>query len=323
MIIIYNMKNLFLIKNPEIFQGEKCLKKNKKYFEGWYFKNTKDETGISFIPGININEKEKKAFIQIITNDTSYFVNYDIDDFEFRDNPFYIKIGNNFFSKEKIYIDIKDKTQGIIIFGELKYSESKNIKTNLLNPNIMGPFSYIPFMECNHAILNMKNRIEGKITINDKMLDFNNGTCYMEKDWGCSFPKSYIWCQGNNFKKNNASFMLSIANIPFKILNFKGLICSLIIDNKEYRFATYNNTKLIKYEIKDDIVNIVLKKCHYTLKIKSKLATSLKLSAPVKGKMEKDIYESISANITLTLKKKNKIIFSDTSTNCGLEIVEE
>ena len=51
--------------------------------------------------------------------------------------------------------------------------------------------------------------------------------------------------------------------------------------------------------------------------------TGLKLSAPVKGKMEKDIFESISSSITVTLKKNDNVIFSDTSTNCGLEIVRE
>lgn len=60
------MNKLFLIKNPELFQGEKRIKTNNNYFEGWYFKNTNSKKGISFIPGININEQEKKAFIQII-----------------------------------------------------------------------------------------------------------------------------------------------------------------------------------------------------------------------------------------------------------------
>jgi len=59
------------------------------------------------------------------------------------------------------------------------------------------------------------------------------------------------------------------------------------------------------------------------LNISSKYKAGLKLSAPVKGKMEKNIFESISALITVTLKKDNNIIFSDTSTNCGLEIVHE
>lgn len=95
-----NMNKLFLMRNPEVFQGKKCLKKNKDYFEGWYFKHSNGDMGISFIPGICINEKGKKAFIQVITNDTSYYVDYSIDDFSFCHNPFYIKIKDNFFQKK-------------------------------------------------------------------------------------------------------------------------------------------------------------------------------------------------------------------------------
>jgi len=73
-------------------------------------------------------------------------------------------------------------------------------------------------MECNHIILSMKNKANGFININNQKIKFKNNIGYIEKEWGSSFPKTYIWCQGNNFKKSNTSFMLSIANIPFKIL---------------------------------------------------------------------------------------------------------
>jgi len=69
------------------------------------------------------------------------------------------------------------------------------------------------------------------------------------------------------------------------------------------------------------MLNITLKKDHYLLNINSEYNPGLKLSAPIKGKMKKDILESISSTIKGTLKKDNKIIFSDISTNCGLEIV--
>ena len=311
------------MKNPELFQGEKNIKTNNNYFEGWYFKNTNNENGISFIPGININEKEKKAFIQVITKDSSYFVNYNIDDFKFGFEPFFIKIENNFFSKEGVHINIKDDAQNLEVHGEIKYSNARNIETNFLNPNIMGPFSYIPFMECNHAILNMRNRADGFIDINNSKIMFNNGIGYIEKDWGCSFPKSYIWCQGNNFQNSNASFMISIADVPFKAFHFKGIICDLIIDNNEYKFTTYNNAKLIKYDVEDNCLDIVLKKENYYLNVRSKCTEGLKLFAPVKGKMEKDIFESISSTIIVTLRKDDKVIFSDISQNCGLEIVGE
>lgn len=317
------MNKLFLIKNPELFQGEKRIKTNNNYFEGWYFKNTNSKKGISFIPGININEQEKKAFIQIITNDSSYFVNYNIEDFKYNSKPFYIKIGNNFFSKSKIHIDIKDKAQNLIVFGDIRYTESQNINTNFLNPNIMGPFSYIPFMECNHAILNMKTTANGFININNDKIKFENSIGYMEKDWGSSFPKSYIWCQGNNFKKSNASFMISIADIPFKNFHFNGVICDLIINNEEFKFTTYNNAKIVEYYVDSNFLNIILKKGNYYFNINSEYNTGAKLFAPVKGKMEKDIFESISTTIRVTLRKDDVVIFSDISTNCGLEIVYE
>ncbi len=311
------------MKNPELFQGEKYLDTNRDYFEGWYFKNTNNEEGISFIPGINIDNKNKKAFIQVITNNTSYFVNYDINDFEFKHNPFCIKIGNNTFTKGFINIDIRDDSQNLKVNGNIKCSNTKNIKTNILKPNIMGPFSYIPYMECNHAILSMKNNISGYIDINNKEINFNNSNGYIEKDWGYSFPKSYIWCQGNNFQKSNASFMLSIADIPLKFVDFRGIICALIIGNQEFKFTTYNNTKIVRYDVTNNYLDIMLKKVNYYLNIKSTYNEGLKLFAPVKGKMEKDIFESICSAITLTLRKDNTIIFSDTSLNCGIEVVQK
>lgn len=98
----------------------------------------------------------------------------------------------NFFSKDKIHIDIHDINQNLKVYGEIKYSNTKNINTNLFHPNIMGPFSYFQFMECNHAILSMKNIVNGLININQNKIIFNNDAGYIEKDWGYSFPKKYI-----------------------------------------------------------------------------------------------------------------------------------
>ncbi len=125
------MNKLLLIKNAELFQGEKDLNKKKNYFEGWYFKNINNQRGISFIPGINIDDTGAKAFIQIITNNNSYFIDYNIKDFKFNYNPFYIRIGDNIFSKENININIEDASQKLKIYGNIKYSDSKNINTNI------------------------------------------------------------------------------------------------------------------------------------------------------------------------------------------------
>lgn len=317
------MKKIKMIINPELFQGKKYLKNNKRYFEGWYFKNSNGKDNIAFIPGINIDKGNQKAFIQIITNTESYFINYPIEDFSFHDDPFYIKIEDNFFSYDSLDINIEDLEHKINIKGSIKYSNHQKIKTSIVNPNIMGPFSYLSFLECNHAIGSMKNTIFGYMNINEKKVIFDKGIGYIEKDWGYSFPKYYIWCEGNNFQKDNASFMCSIADIDFKLFHFKGFICVLILDNKEYRFTTYNHSKIIKYEILKDQINIILKHKDYYLEINSKYSYSQKLKAPINGNMKKDIYESISSKVRIVLKKNEQIIFDEISNNCGLEIVTE
>ena len=312
-----------MMNNPEVFQGEKYLDSNKDYFEGWYFKNIGKDEGISFIPGISISSKEKRCFIQVITNDSSWFIDFDINDFEYNYEPFWIRIGNNYFSKERVHIDIIDKQLDIVIKGDLKYRNSISIKRKWLSPNIMGIFSYIPFMQCNHCILSMKSNVEGIISINDKNIEIFNGTGYIEKDFGVSFPKYYVWGQGNNFNDKNVSFFVSVADIYFKLFSFRGFICSLIIKDKEYRFATYNNSKILKYEIKDNGYELVLKKGKYILEIESLNNDGFMLKAPVNGNMDKEILESINGIIKVTLKKNKKVIFSDESCNCGLEIVNE
>lgn len=319
---LYYMKKLRLIKNQELFQGEKFLKKNKNYFEGWYFKQVSSNRQIAFIPGINIQNGVKLAFIQVITRDKSYFVNYSIDEFKYDTKSFNIQIGNNIFSKEGIHIDIRDENNKLTITGDIKYSDDVNIHTSFLSPNIMGFFSYLPFMECNHAVITMKNRVDGFVKINNSKFVFENSDGYIERDWGCSFPKKYMWCQGNSFKNNNASFMLAIALVDLRLFTIRGLICSLIVDDKEYRFATYNNAKVVKYRVNNKRISIVLKKGKYVLNIVAKKNNSSSLLAPVKGGMSKGILESITSDVSVTLKKKDKIIFSDTSMSCGLEIVE-
>lgn len=102
-----------------------------------------------------------------------------------------------------------------------------------------------------------------------------------------------------------------------------GIIATLIIGDKEFKFTTYNNAKLVEYKVDENSINITLKKNDYFLNIKSQYNEGLKLSAPVKGKMERDVFESISSTILVTLKKNSTLIFSDTSKNCGVEIANK
>ncbi len=313
------MNSFYLLQNPEVFQGEKKIKYTNSYFEGWYFKHTIQNKSISFIPGIHIEEGKKSAFIQVITNFSSYYISYPFDEFSFSHEPFFIRIGNNFFSLNEIKIDLQDTN--IKIQGELFYSNHKKINKSFLMPNIMGPFSYLPFMECNHAILSMKHEVNGLLMVNEQPYHFKNGIGYIEKDWGSSFPTSYVWAQANDFENPDCSFFLSVATIPISCFSFTGFICSLILEGKEYRFSTYNGSKIANFRTSSQNFNIVLKQKDYRLHIYSDTKNSFSLKAPRVGSMNREIFESIDANIMICLSKQDAILFEGKSKNCGLEIV--
>lgn len=314
------MKKSYYRYHPEIFQGEKKLNCSE-YFEGWYFKNTCSNFNIAFIPGIHIEQGIKKAFIQVITNTNSYYINYGFEEFKYQQNPFYVCIGNNLFSMQYIHLDINCPEQNLTLKAELSYSHSEHIQTSKVSPNIMGPFSYLPFMECNHGVLCMKNTIHGYVSFNDDKYIFDSGIGYIEKDWGSSFPQSYLWCEANHFSNPSASLFLSIATIDLKAFSFTGFISSFLLNGKEYRFATYNNSKILNYEVRPSCIDVVLKHKMDLLLIHSEIPNGLTLKAPVHGQMQKDIQETIQSSIDITLKNKDTILYQDSSSFGGLEIV--
>lgn len=261
------------------------------------------------------------SFIQIITKENSYFLNYSFQDFSFSNSPFFIKIANNSFSLDNINININDSFHMLNIEGNIHFSNNTSIDSNFFAPNIMGPFSYFPSMECNHAVLSMKSNISGSLYFNGNLINFDDGVAYIEKDWGTSFPKSYIWCQTNEFLAFPANFMLSIANIPLGNFSFTGIISDISFENKEYKFTTYYGAKLKKYDVNNDSIFIEIQQGNKTLSVSSLSENSNFLLAPSKGKMNKEILESISSKINVQIKEKDKIIFSNSGFNSGLEIV--
>ena len=94
--------------HPDQFQG---WEKNKKYFEGWYFKvvNADESKALAFIPGIAMDENGlKQAFIQVIDGKkrTAEYHKFDANEFRPHTGFFELTIGQNFFSNDKIRLDL-------------------------------------------------------------------------------------------------------------------------------------------------------------------------------------------------------------------------
>lgn len=288
--------------------------KRKTYFEGWYFKHQFEYESIAFIPSVSVDEKgNKSCYIQAITNTDSYIFNFPYEEFYASKSKLYIRIGKNYFSKNGCYVILSNEK--VAIEAKFVYQKFTEIKGD-----IMGIFAFVPFMQCRHGIISMKHKVDGSLQLNDKLKIIEGGIGYIEKDSGSSFPKKYLWLQCNDFSKNLSVF-ISLAKIPFLKKEFDGFIASIIFNDIEYRFATYNNSKIIKSFIFDnnDKKEILLRNKRYELLISFKENSFKTLAAPNNGEMKRKVEESLNAEITVQLSKGSTIIFEQNSLNAALE----
>lgn len=316
---MYGITKLF---NPEIFQGKH---KKKDYFEGWYYKIVdKDESNsFAFIPGVAFDKSGNgHSFVQIIDSleyNTEYF-KFPLSDFSYSEKALDVTIADNNFKNNKIEVNLKNDKYSVN--GSLEFYDIEPFPKTLLRPGIMGPFSFVPFMECYHGIVNINHKIKGSLMINGKLVDFTDGYGYIEKDWGKSFPKWWVWIQSNHFKEKDVSLTFAIAKIPWMNKHFTGFISFLKIKGEMYLFATYTGAKVKKLEYADGQINIIVEDKKHVLSISGVYDESGVLKAPKNGLMERTISESISSKVKVTLKDKNgKVIFDDYGENAGLEVV--
>ena len=328
-------------RHPMIFQGKMTT---KSYFEGWYFKlvDPTEQFIYAIIPGIALDKKKgsSHAFIQILNGKTAEYeyLQFPLSDFDASRTKFHIQIGNNSFSDTHLTVDI-DRPE-IKLRGEVNFTKIIPFPTSFLRPNVMGPFTYLPFMECYHGLVNLSSKIEGVLTVNDQKIDFSSGKGYIEKDYGTSFPDNWIWMQSNHFSEDDTTFFFSLAKIPYLGLKFPGFLCVFTYREKKVIFATYNGAKITQLTLSPDNVNIQIENSKYSLKITAKKSNGAKkdgvgaiMRAPKNGQMTSKCIETISANIDLRFYQKISRkssgsyegieIMHDTGKNAGLEIMAD
>ena len=320
---MYGLRRLF---NSEIFQGKH---KKRNYFEGWYYKliDPTMEHAIAIIPGISMgkNRKDCHAFIQVLYNgrQVSYY-RFDLRAFRYHKKRFAIRIGQNYFSESRLYLRMSHAEQSHAELScNLTFKDIIRLPKSLYLPGIMGPYTYIPFMECYHGIINIHHNITGKLKIGDKQIDFTGGYGYIEKDWGRSFPKAWVWLQSNHFGNRDASIMLSAARIPWLGSSFPGFISFLRIGEKLYLFATYTGAKLIRLDYEQGILRALIMDRSYRLELSVTQTQGGELKAPSMGRMERTIIESINSVVRIRFcRRSGELLFEGTGTNAGLEIVD-
>jgi tocopherol cyclase len=308
---------------PWAFQGSLT---RKNYFEGWYFKHVSaDRRQVwSFIPGISLSHEGRHAFIQVLNGRTgeSQVYEYEVEAFSASGKELNVHVGQSHFTTEGVTLDLQNKSQKIT--GTISYASMEQYPSSLFNPGIMGWYSFVPFMECKHGVVSMYHTLKGGLLIGDTYVDFDGGTGYIEKDWGSSFPESWIWLHCNTFASTNSSFTFSVAKIPWLGSYFIGFISFLKIEGKFINLSTWSKARIEKLEYADNNLKISITNKKYILEVEALNQQAGPLKAPVLGSMTRIIKETVDATLFLKLSDHGgNTLFHDKGTRAGMELIEK
>lgn len=294
---------------PELYQGPSHVK-HTGYFEGWYFKAAFPHGALAVIPGVSLAPRDAHAFVQTLYRGESRYHRFRLDEFDYGTREFSVRVGGNRFSLTDLTLRLPE------IDAELRISSKTRWPGNLLAPSSMGWYAYMRFMECYHGVIVLDGLVHGRLNARDDV----EGRFYLEKDWGSSFPKGWIWLQSNSFERP-ASITCSVALVPFRNRVFTGFIAGLWDGRILHRFATYTGARVSSVVVGERSVELTIRDSTKTLKISAARAAGGELVSPIRGAMQGRITESLDAEISVELLEGESPTFEGTGVHAGLEVV--
>ena len=280
------------------------------YFEGWYFKhqNPQGQT-LALIPAFHIDrEGRRTASLQVISKDQAWWLEYSETQLKVSQRLFQVQIGQSSFGHQGINLHIQQ--DNLSLCGSLHYGPFTALRSD-----IMGPFRFFAGMQCSHGIISMGHPLEGSLELNGEHWDFSKGTGYKVNDRGRSFPTKYLWTQCLWDGPDQGSLMLAIATIPLPVGGFTGCICSVLYRGREYRLATYRGVKI---EARSSS-GAVIRQGRYRLEAELLSERRQPLRAPVEGRMERTIHESLCAEVRYRFWHGDSLLFQHTDSNASFE----
>lgn len=275
----------------------------RNYFCGWYFRCQSDRQVLAVIPSVHRTRDSNFCTIQLITNSEAYNLHLPYSAFQERDD--HITIAGNHFSPDGIMLDIQSDAfcaSGCVKFGAF----------TSLHYDIMGPFRFVPFMQCRHSVYSLHHTVNGELTINSVSYPLQNAIGYIEGDRGYSFPREYLWTQCS-FPRG--AVMLSVADISMGKFHFTGVIGVVYLDGKEYRIATYLGAKAVRITPEE----IIIRQGKTTLTVSPHTTGGHALLAPINGNMDRHIREQLSCTVHYRFEKNGKLLLDLDALNAALE----
>jgi tocopherol cyclase len=310
---------------PDVYQGGS---RRSDYFEGWYLKcvDGGQTCPIAFIPGVSHDEAggTSHAFVQIVRpGGATTYLEYPVGEFTFDRRRFEVTVGPNRFSSAGVVLDIA--RDGIEVRGELAFGSLRSWPVSALTPGIMGWYRFVPRMECYHAVCSLDHEVSGTLRVDGASIDFAGGRGYAEKDWGGSFPSSWVWAQSNHFDEVGTCITLSVARIQWMGGAFVGFIAGVLVGGSLYRFTTYTGARLTAFSSVRGGAALTLEDGEYRLDVDVDSANPAPLKAPTHGRMVARADESLDARIRakLTRKRDGAVLLDGVGVHSGVEVMDE
>jgi tocopherol cyclase len=313
------------IWRPEMYHGHG---KTRDFFEGWYFKcvDAGERHVLAVIPGVFLGREAGKShsFVQVLDGLTgrSTYHTYPLSAFSASEHIFDVSVGPNRFRADGIQLDIARPEQRLC--GRLRFDGLTPWPVTLTSPGVVGPFAFVPFMECYHGVVSLDHTISGSLELDGERVDFGGGRGYIEKDWGQAFPQAWLWAQTNHFEQPGTCLTLSVATVPWLRGAFRGFVVGLWHGGRLYRFTTYTGAQIESLRLSDTHALLRVAGRRHRLEIAAARAEGGLLHAPYRTDMLQRVTESLTATVDARLYAidggNERLLFSGAGRHAGLEI---
>ncbi len=292
--------------------------KNKRnFFEGYFIKCCNKTDQVIIIPCFEANAQgEVNASIQILTHGKSIYAPFTTRNFTVAKNYFNVQIADNEFNNRGVKLDFTSGEH--TVKGKLSFGDFSPIKPTRYAPNIMGPFSYLKFMDCYHFVISTGHLVSGEIEIDGKVFTFENDSCYIEGDYGKGFPDEWFFCQGNCFG-TKTSAMIAIAKL--KKPKMTGLIGFVKDENSglDLVLGTYYLTKIKEFKKTPTGHKLKLYHGDYTIYAETNITARERVLAPNRGRLVKYVNEATEGTMALEVYKRDKLMYKGKSKHVSSE----
>lgn len=277
------------------------------FFEGWYFRHQWQGRTAAFIPAHHRDAAGVyTASLQILTDDAAHCLEIPVEDFSITRRPFCVRAGESTFALTGCTIDCP-LPQGRLA-GRLDYGPIAPIRGD-----IMGPFRYLPGMQCRHSVLSMTHTVSGGLTLDDRPWSGGRGLGYVEGDRGTSFPARYLWTQAH--LSGGGSVMLSVADVPLPLGHITGCIGVVWRNGREQRLATYRGVRVLRI----GAGGATVRQGPWTLAVELLESRPTPLRAPSTGAMTRTIHESAACRVRYRLTKNGETLLDETCPHAAFE----